>query len=56
MLCAKLYNFTSIYTQTNRKEYFSSLKIMHVLKKYYTEIATVCVNYTNFYTVGYTLV
>ena len=29
----------------------SSPKFMHVLKNNYTENATVCVNYTNFYTV-----
>ena len=29
----------------------SSIKIKHLLRKCYTENATVCVKYTNFYTV-----
>ena len=47
---------TAFCTYTIRKEYYSSLKIMHVLKKFYRENATNCVHYTNFYTLVYTLV
>ena len=53
----KSYNlsFTQFYTYPIRKEYSSSLKVVHMLKKYYTENATDCVNYTIFSVVAYTL-
>ena len=50
------HNFTLFDTYTIRKEYFSTLKTIHMLKKYYTENDTVSVNYTNFNTAVYTLV
>ena len=52
----QFHNFTIFDISTIRKEYFSSLKSIHMLNKNYTENDTVSVIYTNFYTRVYTTV